>query len=174
MNAPNNGKTLFIEEQRFRQKWIWLLLGLVAAISWVMFIQQIMFGSPMGNHPTPDLFVWLTFVLFGIGLPWLLFSLRLVTRLEPSQLVIRFRPLLTRKILLRDIASCEALTYRPLREYGGWGIRYSARHGRAYNVSGNRGVQLELVDGHRILIGSQRADELAEVIRKSMGSIHKA
>ncbi len=169
MNASDEGKALFTEEQRFRQKWIWLLLGLVAAISWVMFIQQIMFGSPTGNHPAPDLFVWLTLVLFGVGLPWLLYSLKLVTRLEPSQLVIRFRPLLTRKILLRDIASCEERTYRPLREYGGWGIRYSARHGRAYNVSGNRGVQLELIDGKKILIGSQRAEELAELIRKLTG-----
>jgi hypothetical protein len=39
-------------------------------------------------------------------------------------------------------------------EYGGWGIKYG-KMGKAYNVSGNRGVQLEFTDGKRLLIGSQ-------------------
>jgi len=164
MKATHNANILFEEEQRFCQKWIWLLVGLVAAIGWVTFIQQIVFGTPVGNHPAPDLVVWLILVLIGIGVPWLMYSLRLITRVESSRLVIRFRPLLTREILLQDIANCEARTYRPIREYGGWGIRFSMKHGRAYNVSGNRGVQLTLTDGKKVLIGSQRADELAAII----------
>jgi hypothetical protein len=64
----------------------------------------------------------------------------------------------------------EARTYRPILEYGGWGIRYSPfGQGCAYNVSGNRGVQLELADGQRILIGSQRAEELARAIGEAKG-----
>jgi TATA-box binding protein (TBP) (component of TFIID and TFIIIB) len=50
-----------------------------------------------------------------------------------------------------------------LLEYGGWGIKYG-RKGKAYNVSGNRGVQLVFKDGKQLLIGSQRAEELAEAI----------
>jgi hypothetical protein len=61
------------------------------------------------------------------------------------------------------LAHCEARTYRPILEYGGWGVR-GGRGGRAYNVSGNRGVQLELRDGRRLLIGSRRANELAAAI----------
>jgi len=38
----------------------------------------------------------------------------------------------------------------------------------AYNVSGDRGVQLELMNGVRILIGSERAGELAEAIGEQM------
>ena len=34
----------------------------------------------------------------------------------------------------------------------------------AYNVSGDRGVELTLKDGRRVMLGSQRADELAAVI----------
>jgi hypothetical protein len=34
-------------------------------------------------------------------------------------------------------------------------------------VSGNRGVRLELENRHRLLIGSQRAEELAEAIRSA-------
>lgn len=64
-----------------------------------------------------------------------------------------------------DIRNCEARVYRPLVEYGGWGVRYG-RGGKAYNVSGNRGVQLEFRNGKRLLIGSQKAEQLADAIRE--------
>ena len=41
----------------------------------------------------------------------------------------------------------------------GWGGKRGA-----YNVSGDQGVELELRGGNRIMIGSQRADALAEAI----------
>ena len=59
---------------------------------------------------------------------------------------------------------------QPILEYGGWGIRYSPfGKGWAYNVRGNQGVQLELANGQRILVGSQRADELARAIGQAKG-----
>ena len=64
-----------------------------------------------------------------------------------------------------DLSGCYAREYKPIREYGGWGIRCSLKKGRAYNVSGNKGVQLVLKNGKQLLIGSQRADELEEAIR---------
>ena len=159
-------EVLFSEEQRMRQIWIWLLVGMVAVISWVAFVHQIMFDDPFGTRPAPNFIVWLILAIFGIGLPWLMYSLKLTTRLERSRLVIRFRPLLTREFPLEEITSCEARTYRPLREFGGWGIRFSPKYGRAYNMSGNRGVQLHLSNDRRVLIGSQRADELARLIKQ--------
>jgi hypothetical protein len=36
--------------------------------------------------------------------------------------------------------------------------------GMAYTVSGNRGVQIELTSGRKILIGSRRPEELAAAI----------
>ncbi len=41
-----------------------------------------------------------------------------------------------------------ARKYRPIREYGGWGIRYGW-NGRAYSTSGNEGVQLVGVLDHQ-------------------------
>ena len=70
-----------------------------------------------------------------------------------------------RRFAFDDIASCEARTYRPLLEYGGWGIRWGPS-GRAYNVKGNRGVQLVLSSGKRLLVGSQKAEELATAITR--------
>jgi hypothetical protein len=160
---------IFTEEQRFTQKWVWLLLAGTAGMAWWSFVQQIILGSPFGNRPSPDFVVWIIWALFGVGMPWLFYSLRLVTQVRSDGLLIRFYPFRSRTIFFRDIESFYVRQYHPLREYGGWGIRCSRKNGRAYNVSGNMGVQLELVDGKRILIGSSNPERLAQALRTASG-----
>jgi len=55
--------------------------------------------------------------------------------------------------------------YSPISEYGGWGMRYSlSGKGRALNVSGRTGVQLVFKDGKKLLIGTQKADDIMQVL----------
>ena len=68
-----------------------------------------------------------------------------------------------RTIPIADVTHVETRTCAPLREYGGWGIRGLGSN-RAYNVSENQGVEVVLFDGRKVLIGSQRAEELAQAI----------
>jgi len=98
----------------------------------------------------------------------LFYQLRLITEVRPGGLYLRFYPLRWRAIPYAHIKSCQARTYRPIREYGGWGIRFGFK-GNTYNVSGNRGVQLEFYKGRPLLIGSQRSDELAAAINQARG-----
>ena len=63
-----------------------------------------------------------------------------------------------------DIRSVEARTYSPLKEYGGWGIRGWGQK-KAYNVMGNEGVELKLSNSQQIMIGSQKAQELALALK---------
>ena len=70
------------------------------------------------------------------------------------------------------IRSYEAITYSPLREYGGWGIRYGW-NGKAYNVSGNQGIQLELSEGRRVLIGTQNPPQFLAALQ-SLGTSPKS
>ena len=37
--------------------------------------------------------------------------------------------------------------------------------GKAYNVRGRYGIQLELIDGSKILIGTQKTEQAKEVVR---------
>lgn len=165
-----NSITSFNEIQKLRQWWIWPLILLIAGLSLWSFIQQIVFGIPFGSNPAPDLLVWILFVLFGIGLPWLLLSVKLTTEIQPDYLFIRLFPFKARKINIADIKTCEIRKYRPIREYGGWGIRWSPSLGMAYIISGNHGVQLELNNGKKVLIGSQKSDQLSAAINAVIGS----
>lgn len=92
-------------------------------------------------------------------------TLRLVTEVRGDALYVRLYPFPFRRIVLAEIANATVRRYRPILEYGGWGIRWGVR-GMAYNAYGDRGVQLVLTDGRRVLIGSQRSEELAAVIQQ--------
>jgi hypothetical protein len=106
-------------------------------------------------------------ILIGIGISWLFYGLKLLVEVREDGVHINFAPLVRRTVLFENIVSCEVRTYRPMREYGGWSVKYG-RAGKAYNVSGNRGVQLKLSNGKGLLIGSQRPEELAQAIQAGM------
>jgi hypothetical protein len=157
---------LFEEEQRPRQPLLWLLLLGMTLLFGYGFVQQIVFRRPWGMNPAPD---WGMALIAAcvIAFDALFYSLRLITLVRSDGLYIRFFPLHPSfvKIPLEDMVRCEAVAYRPLREYFGWGIRYG-RGGKAYNVSGNRGVRLVYASGRHLLIGSQRPEELAEALEQ--------
>jgi hypothetical protein len=157
----------FREEQRLRQWWIIAIILAIAGLGWWAFLAQIVGGEPWGSRPAPDWAVWLIFFACGVGLPLLILLARLVVTVTDRDVRIRWIPFARKTIPLADVESAEARTYRPIREYGGWGIRWRPGHGTAWNASGDRGVELVLANGKKVLIGSQRAEELEEAIRSA-------
>ena len=156
-------RTRFEETQKMRALWVLAVVGAIVVMMWWGFIQQVILGKEFGDDPGPDWLIWVLWILFGLAMPWLLWWMHLRVTVDDREVVLNWRPLRRRRIARKDIVSAMAVTYRPIREYGGWGIR-RGRAGWCYSVSGNRGVMLELRDGKRLLIGSQRAEELADVL----------
>ena len=160
----------FREEQVFRSWWMWLLIGGIAVLQWWGFFQQIIRGKPWGNKPAPDWMMVILWLAFGIGLPVFFLYAKLMVMVTETAVDVHFRPMTRRTISIAEITHVETRTYAPLSEYGGWGIRYGRGGKRAYNVSGNRGVELTLANGRKVMIGSQRTDELAQAIEDARGS----
>jgi len=144
-----------------------LVVGAIAVIAWAVFLAQVVSGIPVGNHPAPDAAVWVIWTAFGIAVPALFAVMRLETKVQDDQLGYRFFPihLSWRMIPRDDIVRAVPATYRPLREFGGWGIRFG-RRGRAYTVSGTGGVWITLRDGREFLLGSRRPGELADALTR--------
>jgi hypothetical protein len=174
MNKTDDVVVKFREVQRFRQKWLWIaivvvLLGLIISFGYGM-IEQLVQGHPWGNRPMSDIALTIVgplMILMGIGISWLFLRLKLLVEVREDGVHIHFVPLARQTVQFGDILSCEVRTYRPVREYGGWGVKYG-RAGKVFNVSGNRGVQLKLSSGKGLLIGSQRPEELAQAILEGM------
>lgn len=169
------GQAYFQERQRFRQPWLWILLlcigtGQIGLFAYGLY-QQLYLQKPWGNNPLSDaglVTIAIVIAAFFLAILLLFFLLELRVHVDADGVHVRFRPFFRKRIALESIVRCEARTYRPILEYGGWGIRWSLTgRGWAYNVSGDRGVQLELVDGKCILIGSQRPNDLADAISQA-------
>ncbi len=67
-----------------------------------------------------------------------------------------------------DITAVEVHSFSPLKDFGGYGIRFN-REMKAYYLNGTRGVKLTTSTGKKYLIGSDRAERLASVIRAVAG-----
>lgn len=73
-------------------------------------------------------------------------------------------PLIRTVIPFGDIQALRSVEYRPIREFGGWGVRGTSRR-RAWTARGDRAVLLELDDGREVLLGSDHPQRLEERIR---------
>lgn len=162
---------LFVEEQRFRQWWLWLILLPSIGVVWYGFWQQIIRGEKFGNNPGPDWLLWILFLTVGLGLPWIFYSVALRFEVYQDTVVVRFVtplfPLFRKTIHVESIERAEPCVYNPLWDYGGWGVRLSGK-GWAYSVSGDRGVRLRLRGSKDVMLGSREPEQLAQAIQQAL------
>ena len=145
-------KILFEEKQKFNQWWLWVILLVFPLLSIMPFN-----GDGINYN----------YVLIGITIPLMFYFFELKTFVTKEGLHYQFFPFHFKKHLIKldEIEKIEALQYSPLGDYGGWGIRYGFK-GKAYNVSGNKGVKVHLTNERNILFGSQKHNELARALKK--------
>ncbi|HLN71825.1 MAG: hypothetical protein ACM3O8_04250 [Methylococcaceae bacterium] len=160
-------KVLFKESQQFRQWWqvVFILVATVPSMILLVYalFQQMVMGVQVGNSPAPNGIMIAVFIGLCILL-WILFSLKLEVWIDQQGIHYRFFPLILKSKLIakEEILRFEIRKYKPLLEYGGWGIRRGVwnKWGRAYCVEGNTGLQLYLRDGKKVLFGTQRPQSI--------------
>ena len=154
MDQEKIDQTIFYEKQQFRQVWIWMILILILLILLIPIISGV-FG------------VFLNIILLTIGycFIWLFYSMKLITEIKKDGIQITFTPFTNFIIPFNKIRSYKIREYRPILEYGGWGIRFN-RTGKAYTVSGKIALQIELSNGKEILIGTENPDKLLQSLNK--------
>ena len=135
---------LFEEKQKFTQWWVWTLLFLT------LFVLD-------KNTYT---------VLIGGVIIIFFYLLELRIKVKEEAVYYQFFPLHIKSFSIKknEIEKIESLKYRPLGDYGGWGIRYSFK-GKCYNVKGNLGVKVFLKNGSYILFGSQKHLDFEKSLR---------
>lgn len=156
---------VFVESQKFDQWWMRLLLlgVLFLAIGPLLLLNDL---SELGQNEL--LIVGITFAIMAAISVFILFVLTLKTKIDDQGVHVHFYPFKRSPRLIKwdDITKIYTRTYSPISEYGGWGyrVRLFKDAGAAYNVKGNRGIQLELSNGKKILIGTQKQTEADSVI----------
>ncbi|HRB31061.1 MAG TPA: hypothetical protein PK872_06080 [Ferruginibacter sp.] len=165
MNKMMNEKIIFTEKQSFRQPLIWIILLSLNILFIYGFVEQVIRKEQFGEKPMTDTGL-IILMLITLTLSLCFFSLRLETLIKPDGIYFRFYPfqIKYKSIAWKDLTEIYVRQYSPIAEYGGWGIRGIGKN-KAYNVSGNKGIQLITTNNTRILIGTQKPDEINEIIK---------
>jgi hypothetical protein len=165
---PAQSAILFREKQSFSLGYAKVALAVPPVALAIVSCRQILWHHPWESPAmTNGNLLFLTILLVVVYIR--LITVRLVTELQSDQLSVAMKGFWRKtRAAVSDIRSARVVDYKALTEYGGYGIR-SGPHGRAYIASGRQAVQLELRDGRKLLIGSQRPEELAQKIAEATG-----
>ncbi|WP_037373520.1 hypothetical protein [Salinimicrobium xinjiangense] len=132
----------FREVQKFTQWWLWLLLLSLGII--LIYNQAANLGA---------------LILVVISLLFL--SLRLITEVDKKGIKFHYFPFLKRAYKWQEIASAQVVDYGFA---GGWGIRLYTPYGTIYNVKGSKGLAVELKNGKKFCLGTQKPEALQKLL----------
>lgn len=163
-----DNEILFTESQRFKQWWLWMILLGINGLFLFGVYQQVIGGQQFGDKPMSD-----TELLIITGLTLLLaflfINFRLDTIIKRDGIYVRFFPfhMTFKHYNWNNLTKSFVRQYSAISEYGGWGLRFGLfGKGKAYNVSGNKGLQLEFNNNKKLLIGTTKPDELTKILNK--------
>ena len=158
---------IFIEEQKFTETWLFIGLAIAFVAVTIPIVKgwntilQGSFGEIL-NNLGGFLVILFVFVLFNF--------FKLKTRIDEKGIYYQYLPFhFSYRFLPWDsISKCYVRNYNAIFEYGGWGLKFSFRKnkGKSFTVKGNIGLQLELQNGKKILIGTQKKEEIQRTLEK--------
>jgi len=159
---------VFKEEQRFTQLWLIVIM----IISMVMPLAVIL--KEADSMSSLELIIAISVILL---VPALIFIFKLSTRIDEKGIHYKFFPfhLKFKTIPWENMAKAYVRKYDALSEYGGWGLKgglfWKKSKGTAVNINGDIGIQLELKDGKKLLIGTQKENDAKNIIETYQSKI---
>lgn len=154
---------VFYEKQSFRQWWLWMIVIFLLGITIFNYFENAAYFAVTELIITTAVCVLIFLLFFMIKLETKIDELGVRVRLFPFHLQFKYYP-------WKSIEKAYIREYSPITEYGGWGLRQGLfGKGKAYNTSGNIGLQLVFTDRKKLLIGTQKSEE----IRKFLVEVRK-
>jgi hypothetical protein len=163
------GALLFREVQGFGWPWPGILIVLVGFVTFGSVLvpfsyglwQQLVLGRPWGDRPMPDAVfavVGPLAILLSL-LPLFVLLARLVVEVRADGVRIELRRLKGAQVIRPD----QVRELKLARMGLGWGCR---RHWKTtvYRMAGPEGVEIDLLDGKRVVVGSERPRRLLEAL----------
>ncbi|MCL4467921.1 MAG: DUF6141 family protein [Deltaproteobacteria bacterium] len=168
---------IFQESQKFSHTFVWMGVIIVflvfAGLTGYDLAIHLAMRPPFAGKTIPHsalMIMGIAQILTILFIFGILYTAQLMTEVRTDGLYIRFKPFHAsyRRFGFESLKTYTACTYRPIMDYGGYGIHRGWK-GWAYNVSGNSGVQIDLVNGKKIMIGSQKSEELVHALDIAAG-----
>ncbi len=136
--------------------WINILLILASCITFI--------PMAMGQFPAVPIILGMFLILFVGGF-------HVAVSRERFTVYFGILKIKLLNLKLADIQTAEVTEFNPVREFGGWGIRYGSKCGWGF-ILGSRGVKLVTARGRRITV-SMRFPEIALAIWQNQASANQ-
>jgi hypothetical protein len=168
-------KVLFRETQRYSQGWNLIMILITHVSMLILFFyalyQQMVKGIPFGDKPAPNWVLILLTIALAVVLCGLLL-MKLEVWIDQDGIHYQFFPVILKKKLIRrlEIQQYEIRKYNAIVDYGGRGVRWGVgrKWGKAFIVSGNTGLQLYLINGKKVLFGTERTQAIIYAMDEMM------
>jgi hypothetical protein len=164
-------KAYFEEKQRYTQWWLWLIIILAATVviaiygngMYVQFVEK----KPWGDKPMSDdaLLIAAMFMISIMVLMLLLFfNSVLEIVVDRGSISYRLFPIIRKwkRIERENIKSYEIKRYY----MKGYGVHRDLHGNRVINIKGHIGLELVTFDGSKLMLGTQRPEELLEAVNR--------
>jgi hypothetical protein len=154
---------LFKEVQQFTKKSVRDFIKVLTGIILLTVVISIVFQ----NGRMTDFNLILTILLSVLVLSSIVLGSKLIMLIRADGIYVRFPPWqpFFSKYYWTNISEVYVRDYEAMREFFGWGLRFAPRS-MGYIVAGKTGVQIVLKNGNKILITTQRPEEVNELLRK--------
>lgn len=149
--------------------WAWVIFAMaIGAAVWSVIGESVTATGGLGGLSAGEL-AGAAGLLFGAPLVmWALFG-KLTIEVRPAEVRVAFGGLgvFWKSLPLERIRRVEAVRYRPLAEFGGWGMR--VRPGRrAWTVRGNQAARITMDEGPTLYLGTSNPQRLRERIEATL------
>ncbi len=149
-----------ISQTHTMKSYFWFAVPIVL-VMWV-----IMFYNNTENPSTflnVELIPPVIIIFLVLGLLW---SVNLQWELDQNQFSFSFKPFIWKRksYPINEIETIEFCTINPLRDFGGWGLRYSTKFGKAYTTHGNTVLRIHLKNQKILNFTAENTPELLQLI----------
>jgi hypothetical protein len=152
----------FKEKQKFNQVWLYCILVPIGGLCLWGLADRLIFTDKLDSV---DILL-LALCIVGLISVALFLITSLETEINKDGVYVQFRPFMIkrRQIPWTDIEDVEVKMFDAMADYGGAGIKYG-RNGLGYIISGQFGLEIRTKDDNRILIGTNKREEIARLIK---------
>ena len=157
----------YFQEIQQQSKFGWFILFFVDSIFVIGVIKQLVFNEQYGDKPMSNAGLLIITILLILITLLLTLYCKLQTYIGKEGIYVRYLPFQL-KYKYFDWNSIEKIyirRYNPFTEFGGWGLKKTLK-GTAYTVKGRMGLQLELSNKKKVLIGTQETEYIRTILLK--------
>ncbi|EAZ80250.1 YdbT family protein [Algoriphagus machipongonensis] len=153
---------VYNEEQSYRGSWVMYMVLLTEVPTLVLMLVLFFTSEDRREIGIALFFVMVIMVLVFM----LLLNISLKTRIDHSGIHYKYSPFIRnwRTIPKEKIKSLQVISFNPLFDYGGWGMKRN-KTTKLYNILGDEGLLIDIGEKRKILLGTAEKRKLKSFIQ---------